>query len=160
MRLLAALSLALFTALATSTAAQAHLPFKLYQHDSLKQKLRTIRLDLPHVCYSHRAGCHWLRGLQERLSARLRASELPIAHLTAWLCIHSHEGSWSDAGDPYWGGLQMDRGFMGTYAPRWLLRRGFANVWTPRQQMYVAEQAYRTRGFSPWPNTARICGLL
>jgi len=80
---------------------------------------------------------------------------------SAWLCIHSHEGSWTDSGDPYWGGLQMDRGFMETYAPRYLLRIGWANRWSPVEQMWVANRAYRSgRGFNPWPNTARYCGLL
>jgi len=54
----------------------------------------------------------------------------------------------------------MDRSFMSTYAPRWLLARGWANVWTPREQMWVAERAWRTRGFYPWPVTARACGLI
>jgi hypothetical protein len=26
--------------------------------------------------------------------------------------------------------------------------------------MWVAERAYRTRGYWPWPNTARYCGLI
>jgi hypothetical protein len=82
-------------------------------------------------------------------------------HKGAWLCIHRFEGSWSDAGDPYWGGLQMDRGFMAGYAPHHLLRRGWANNWSPLEQMWVAERAYRSgRGFYAWPNTARVCGLL
>jgi hypothetical protein len=81
-------------------------------------------------------------------------------HYQQWLCIHSHEGSWTDTGDPYWGGLQMDRAFMSAYAPAHLLRRGYANTWTPLEQMWVAENAYRKRGFGPWPNTARMCGLL
>jgi len=85
---------------------------------------------------------------------------LPVPHLSAWLCIHRYEGSWSDSGDPYWGGLQMDRTFMLTYAPRWLLAKGWANSWTPRQQMWVAERAWPSRGFYPWPNTARACGLI
>ena len=89
-----------------------------------------------------------------------RAVSLAIPHYSAWLCIHRYEGAWNDSGDPYWGGLQMDRSFMQTYAPRWLLARGWANVWTPREQMWVAERAWRSRGFSPWPNTARACGLL
>ena len=81
-------------------------------------------------------------------------------HYNEWLCIHSHEGSWTDSGDPYWGGLQMDRSFMSSYAPPSLLRKGFANSWTPLEQMWVAERAYRSgRGFGPWPNTARMCGL-
>ena len=82
-------------------------------------------------------------------------------HKRGWLCIHHFEGSWRDSGDPYWGGLQMDRGFMHSYAPRLLLRRGFANRWTPLEQMWVAERAHRSgRGFYPWPNTARYCGLI
>lgn len=82
-------------------------------------------------------------------------------HMRAWLCIHRFEGGWSDSNDPYWGGLQMDRGFMRTYAPAELLRRGWANRWTPVEQMWVAERAHRSgRGYSPWPNTARYCGLL
>jgi hypothetical protein len=81
-------------------------------------------------------------------------------HYQQWLCIHSHEGSWQDSGDPYWGGLQFDRAFMRAYAPAQLLRRGWANTWTPIEQMWVAENAYRSRGFGPWPSTARMCGLL
>jgi hypothetical protein len=82
-------------------------------------------------------------------------------HKRAWLCINRFEGRWSDSGDPYWGGLQMDRGFMETYAPRVLLRRGWADHWTALEQMWVAERAYRSgRGYSPWPNTAHYCGLI
>jgi len=96
-----------------------------------------------------------------RLEHRLNGVHtLSVPHLAAWLCIHRFEGSWTDTGDPYWGGLQMDREFMQSYAPAWLLRKGWANTWTPREQMYVAERAWKTRGFYPWPNTARYCGLL
>ena len=97
-----------------------------------------------------------------RLTARRAYSAFTHPpHLRAWLCIHRYEGSWSDGGDPYWGGLQMDRGFMDGYAPRYLLRRGWANVWSPLEQMWVAERAYRScRGFFAWPNTARMCGLI
>lgn len=91
--------------------------------------------------------------------AYLKANNPP--HKGAWLCIHRYEGSWRDSGDPYWGGLQMDRSFMQHYAPRHLLRRGWANRWSPIEQMWVAERALRAgRGFYPWPNTARVCGLL
>ena len=91
--------------------------------------------------------------------AYLKAIRPP--HKGAWLCIHRYEGSWSDSGDPYWGGLQMDRGFMSGYAPGYLLRRGLANNWSPLEQMWVAERAYRSgRGFYAWPNTARFCGLI
>jgi hypothetical protein len=84
-----------------------------------------------------------------------------VPHKSGWLCIHRYEGSWTDSGDPYWGGLQMDRWFMRTYAPRVLLRRGLANHWSPLEQMWVAERAHRSgRGFYAWPNTARYCGLI
>jgi len=99
---------------------------------------------------------YWRR---QALFIRRRAGRPP--HRLGWLCIHRYEGSWHDSGDPYWGGLQMDRGFMRTYAPRVLLRRGWANHWTPLEQMWVAERAHRNgRGYSAWPNTARFCGLL
>jgi hypothetical protein len=104
---------------------------------------------------SRRGFVFWRR--QAHLMIRLAAHP---PHKSAWLCIHHLEGSWGDPGDPYWGGLQMDRGFMRTYAPGVLLRRGWANSWTPLEQMWVAERAYRTRGFYPWPNTARYCGLI
>ncbi len=55
----------------------------------------------------------------------------------------------------------MDRGFMRSYAPAVLLRRGWADRWNPLEQMWVAERAHRSgRGFYPWPNTARMCGLI
>ena len=96
-----------------------------------------------------------------RAAAHTYVQTLHPPHRGAWLCIHRYEGSWSDSGDPYWGGLQMDRGFMSGYAPRYLLRRGFANRWSPLEQMWVAERAYRSgRGFYAWPNTARFCGLI
>lgn len=79
--------------------------------------------------------------------------------LNAWLCIHHYEGSWTDSGGPYWGGLQMDLGFQETYGG-WLLRhKGTADHWSPLEQIWVAVRASHSRGFSPWPNTARDCGL-
>lgn len=87
----------------------------------------------------------------------------PLEHLTDWTCIHGHEGAWNDAtGNGYWGGLQMNVSFMLTYG-RDMIRRygGYANRWSPRDQIIVAERAYDAgRGFEPWPNTARMCGLL
>jgi hypothetical protein len=54
----------------------------------------------------------------------------------------------------------MNLGFQGTYG-RWLLRtKGTADHWTPLEQIWVAEKAQRSRGFWPWPNTARSCGLI
>ena len=82
------------------------------------------------------------------------------ARLANWLCIHRFEGSWADPGAPYYGGLQMDLAFQETYGA-WLLRpKGTANHWTPLEQIWTAERAQRARGFTPWPNTARACGLV
>jgi hypothetical protein len=93
------------------------------------------------------------------IRARVRAHSPP--HELAWRCLQRYEAAWKDDSDPYWGGLQMDRSFMQHYAPRHLLRRGWANRWSPIEQMWVAERALRAgRGFYPWPNTARLCGLL
>lgn len=93
------------------------------------------------------------------VKAKRKAHNPP--HERQWRCLQRHEGPWRDARDPYWGGLQMDKNFMRQYAPRHLLRRGWANRWTPIEQMWVAERALRAgRGFYPWPNTARMCGLI
>ena len=55
----------------------------------------------------------------------------------------------------------MDIYFQRTYGPELLRRKGTANKWTAVEQMWVAERAYRSgRGFYPWPNTARYCGLI
>jgi hypothetical protein len=81
--------------------------------------------------------------------------------LGAWLCINRFEGPWNDPHAPYYGGLQMDLSFQRTYAPELVRKKGTADNWTPIEQIWVAERAYRSgRGFTPWPNTARFCGLL
>ena len=105
---------------------------------------------------TRRALLYWRRHARD---VRKVAARPP--HKRGWLCIHHFEASWRDGNDPYWGGLQMDRSFMRSYAPRLLLRRGWANRWTALEQMWVAERAHRSgRGYGPWPNTARYCGLL
>ena len=79
--------------------------------------------------------------------------------MRGWLCIHRYEGSWADAGGPYWGGLQMDLSFQQSYGG-WLFRhKGTADHWSPLEQIWVAVRAARVRGFSPWPDTARYCGM-
>lgn len=82
-------------------------------------------------------------------------------HYDQWNCIHRFEGAWNDPNAPYYGGLQMDLGFQRTYGGKLLALKGTADHWTPLEQMWVAEKAYASgRGFGPWPNTARYCGLL
>jgi hypothetical protein len=99
-------------------------------------------------------------GRWHRLAAAARRQAEHPPHLSAFLCIHRFEGSWTDSGAPFWGGLQMNYGFQATYGG-WLLRtKGTADHWTPLEQIWTAEKAVRSRGFWPWPNTARYCGLL
>jgi hypothetical protein len=90
--------------------------------------------------------------------SRRRAQHPP--HLRAWLCIHRYEAAWHDRGAPYYGGLQMDVQFQRTYAPQLFRLKGTADHWTPLEQIWAAEHARRSRGFYPWPNTARYCGLI
>jgi hypothetical protein len=54
----------------------------------------------------------------------------------------------------------MDVRFQRAYAPDLLQTKGTADRWTPAEQMATAIVAHGDRGFSPWPNTARACGLL
>jgi hypothetical protein len=75
-------------------------------------------------------------------------------------CIHRYEGSWRDPSAPYWGGLQMDRSFMARYAPVMVRRYGLADRWPIEAQLAAGVLAYYDgRGFGPWPNTSRLCGL-
>ena len=105
----------------------------------------------------------WVRDLwrsrKEQVKKRFAAGP---PHRREWQCIHHFEGSWTArTGNGYYGGLQMDITFQRTYAAKLLGKKGTANHWTPLEQMWVAEKAHRSgRGFYPWPNTARYCGLI
>jgi hypothetical protein len=102
-----------------------------------------------------------------RIVRRLKAANRDRVLLGAsgvvagFLCIHRFEGAWNDAGAPYWGGLQMDGSFMASYGASFRRTLGTADRWPPFVQVAVAMSAYYSgRGFGPWPNTARYCGLL
>jgi resuscitation-promoting factor RpfA len=71
-------------------------------------------------------------------------------------------GRWHiNTGNGYYGGLQMDVGFQSRYGSEFLRRYGTADRWPRWAQLQAAARAYRDgRGFTPWPNTARACGLL
>jgi hypothetical protein len=80
--------------------------------------------------------------------------------VNAFMCIHSHEGSWqSNTGNGYYGGFQMNYDFMKAYGPSYLRRYGYAHNWTPAMQLEVAVRGWQDRGFRPWPNTRRMCGV-
>jgi hypothetical protein len=143
----------------------------------LTQKQRQIRIDR----YRHKVW-HWQRVMGTRVTRRLPNAPIEFTqkvvawkrvavkitrralnppHKSAWLCIHHYEATWTDPNPPYYGGLQMDMGFMSRYGAHLLRRKGTADHWTPLEQMWVAERALRAgRGFYPWPNTARFCGLI
>jgi hypothetical protein len=80
----------------------------------------------------------------------------------AFQCIHRYEGDWNaNTGNSYYGGLQMDYGFQRTYGPEFLRAYGTADHWPPAVQIVVAMRAYLSgRGYTPWPNSARLCGLI
>lgn len=102
----------------------------------------------------------WVRHHWTEIRNEVRARFHSPPNYSAFICIHGYEGSWTDGGSPYYGGLQMDLEFQHTYGP-WLLReKGTADHWTPLEQIWTAEKAAKTRGFWPWPNTARYCGLI
>ena len=77
----------------------------------------------------------------------------------ALMCIHRYEGSWTDPNPPYWGGLQMDMNFQAAYGPEFLRRWGTADHWPVYAQLEAAVRAVAVRGFSPWPNTRKMCGV-
>jgi len=94
-------------------------------------------------------------------TAEAHPDPLPKFFVVGALCIHRHEGSWNDPNGPYYGGMQMDLKFQHTYGARLLRTKGTADHWTPHEQLHVAYRAFRSgRGWWPWPNTARYCGLL
>jgi hypothetical protein len=102
----------------------------------------------------------WVVTLWRRRAERAKLHAQNPPHKAQWLCIHRREGSWTDSDAPYYGGLQMDREFQATYGGALLRTKGTADRWTPLEQMWVAERAFKTRGFWPWPSSARYCGLL
>jgi hypothetical protein len=100
-----------------------------------------------------------VKAWQKRARTAHRIAQHP-PHMQDWLCIHHYEGAWNDVGGPYWGGLQMSLSFQERYGGWLYAKKGTADHWTPLEQIWTAEKALRSRGFWPWPNTARLCGLI
>jgi len=110
-----------------------------------------------------------LMGIRRTPSSRVfetdpsRSYKVWVRNLWRVRAIHArrHEGRWNDPNPPYYGGLQMDLSFQRRYGRDLLRRKGTADHWLPLEQIWVAEKARRSgRGFYPWPNTARACGLI
>ena len=108
----------------------------------------------------------WVHNLWQYRAARAEYQAEHPPHRAQWLCIHRYEqnpsqGWRTHTGNGFYGGLQMNIDFQRIYGPELLHRKGTANNWTAVEQMWVAERAHRSgRGFYPWPNTARYCGLI
>ncbi len=105
------------------------------------------------------------RSAAAALAVALHAARQPA--MPGWLaddfnCIHRYEGAWtSNTGNGYYGGLQMDLEFQHLYGADYLARFGTADAWPSWAQLQAAARAYASgRGFGPWPNTARACGLI
>ena len=105
------------------------------------------------------------RSAAAALAVALHADRRPA--MPSWLaddfnCIHRYEGAWtSNTGNGYYGGLQMDLEFQHLYGADFLARFGTADAWPSWAQLQAAARAYAAgRGFGPWPNTARACGLI
>lgn len=108
----------------------------------------------------------WVRVIRREI-AETKAALRPRRQLAsswlvgAFMCIHSHEGAWdANTGNGYHGGLQMDASFEAAYGAEYVSRWGGAENWPVWAQVNAAIRAYQSgRGFSPWPQTARMCGL-
>lgn len=102
------------------------------------------------------------RELRETRAALRPQPVAPKWLVDAFACIHHYEGSWSaNTGNGYYGGLQMDIAFQSRYGADFMRAYGTADRWPIRAQLTAAVRAYQSgRGFYPWPNTARTCGLI
>jgi hypothetical protein len=91
--------------------------------------------------------------------AELVQSVLPRWWLNAAMCVHRGEGAFNaNTGNGFEGGMQFINS-------TWLASGGgrfasHAYLATPYQQMLVAYWLWKRSGWSPWPTTARACGLL
>lgn len=86
--------------------------------------------------------------------------EVPRWWIPQALCVHHYEGSWRDPNGPYYGGMQMDMGFMRHHGGWMLKHYGTADHWSPRAQLIIAYRGWKVQSWRAWPNTARRCGLL
>lgn len=92
--------------------------------------------------------------------ARGEFRQVPHWWVKQALCVHRYEGAWNDPNGPYYGGMQMNISFQRAYGGDILRRFGTADHWHPRTQLIVAHRGWKVRGWRPWLNTARRCGLL
>lgn len=101
--------------------------------------------------------------VHQKAAARYKrwvASPMAWYYSSGAQCVHGREGSWTDAGAPYWGGFQMNMAFQQAHGARYLAEYGTADHWPIIDQIRVTENVVKASGWGQWPNTARACGLL
>jgi hypothetical protein len=114
---------------------------------------------------SHRSHCRaipWLERVARRHSnAGASSAAMRWWHTSGARCVKNHEGAWtSNTGNGYYGGFQADLSFQQAYGAEFYRRWGTANNWPVWAQITMAYRGWHRRGWHPWPNTARACGLL
>jgi len=114
---------------------------------------RVLRITMAQVALMRR---------DDRIEALQPKPRTPAGLLSAFTCIHHYEGAWNaNTGNGYYGGLQLDRRFQSLYGSDFVSKWGTADNWPTWAQLTAAVRAYQSgRGFYPWPNTARACGLI
>lgn len=138
-------------------------------HRQITQTLPGIRTSLASVRTERERYSLLIRRWRRLRDLVVAASHHP-PYRAQLLCIYSYEknrdrsrgpvGWQSNSGNDYYGGLQMDISFQRTYSPYLYRQKGTADRWSPLEQIWTAGFAVPSRGFSPWPRTARACGLL
>jgi Transglycosylase-like domain len=104
--------------------------------------------------------------IEQRQAWRFRAQRITAIRLDPWtadwyaaaICIHQHEGAWTDdTGNGYYGGMQFDYGTWLAYGGGQFAQT--ANLAAPRDQLLVAYSTWLARGWQPWPVSSVECGL-
>lgn len=95
-----------------------------------------------------------LRAQTQLMHGLIRSGFWPAAN-----CVHNKEAPWHYHGY-FDGGMQMDTEFQGDYGRVYLNRWGDAGNWPVWAQLHASFKGWLSRGWYPWPNTARACGLL
>lgn len=151
----------------TASAANAPLLDKIHRHVEQTNQLREAKGYRPYrYRYRPERNVHMRRYYLRQWTARHRqAISLQRRWLwsRAWyqaaMCVHRGEGAWtSNTGNGFYGGMQFD------YST-WLSNGGgrfaaYAHLATPVEQLTVTYWTWQRRGWYPWPNTARACGLI
>lgn len=98
-----------------------------------------------------------------RLQRELGSSGPSWGWLAASDCIYREErgaDGWATrTGNGYYGGLQADLAFQRAYGPEYVARWGTADRWPWWAQLHMGYRGWVRRGWQPWPNTSRECGL-